>query len=305
MLNRNEEEGAARLVLDGRNGLRLVIVEGTSSRLSVRLAMLLVGALMAATAFLGSPGAQQEAVAAVPLSTMTTPEGVTINLYVSTVTPQQVYSLLLAAGLQSQVKLTRVDIVDTGMSMSTYGGSCNADLSSCWAYNGAIQLTDENVLSTTANYSFAHEYGHVWSNYYRWTYWKGSWDAYLQARGLLGDARLNSTKCWQPAELIAEDYRQLFGAAEARTKSLCVKDIPAANQVPGLRDFLGLTWTNGAPPPGYSNVIPSPTPSATATSSPTATPTRTSTPVATSTASSPSPTKTPTAGKGNNGKRGR
>ncbi len=290
------------LVLDTPEGMRIVKVGAARSRIAFRLAMLVVGALIAATVFVSRPGGQQEVSAAVPLSMYTTPEGVVINLYVSTVTTQQVYNYLLAAGLQANVKLTRVDIVDTGMSMSSYGGSCNTDLTSCWAYNGAIQIPDDNVLSSTVNYSFAHEYGHVWSNFYRWTYWKGSWDAYLQARGLLGDSRLNSTKCWQPAELIAEDYRQLFGAAEARTKALCVRDIPAASAVAGLRDFLGMTWTRGTPPPGYSSSgsLPTATPTATSTLVPTVT--RTSTPTVTSTATLGT-SSSPTPSKGKGGKR--
>src|SRR5437762_294120 len=48
------------------------------------------------------------------LDTMTTPEGVTINVYVNTVTAQQVHDWLLANGLQAQVGLQTVNVVDTG-----------------------------------------------------------------------------------------------------------------------------------------------------------------------------------------------
>jgi hypothetical protein len=248
------------------------------------------------------------------VSSMTTPEGLTINVYVSSVTAQQVYDWLKAAGLQDHVKLTRVDIVETGMTKASVGGGCYPETHSlypkCWANNASIQINEANILKNP-NFSIGHEYGHVWSTYYRWTVWRGSWDAYLEARGLLGDSRLGSTTCWTAAEMIAEDYRRLFGAGEALTMSQCVRDIPAAMDVPGLRDFLALTWTDNQPPPAYSGGSPlppaaptetaTPTPSPTETAAPAPSPTNTPEPTPTPDASEPTPTKGNGNGKGNGG----
>lgn len=191
-----------------------------------------------------------------------------VNLYVDTVTEQQVRDALTAAGYESFIRLSRVDVVETGLTAAVVGGSC---VSACIPANAAIQVTDDNFLATP-NFSLGHEYGHVWANYWAWTNWQGSYNAYLEARGLLGDDRVGSTGCWTAAEMIAEDYRRLFGAGEALTLAECNRYIPLAENVPGLRNFLALTWTNGHPPPNYGGTVPS-----------TSTPTITLTPVATST----------------------
>ncbi|HEY5625386.1 MAG TPA: hypothetical protein VIT93_02745, partial [Dehalococcoidia bacterium] len=161
-----------------------------------------------------------------------TPEGVTINVYVDTVTVDQVYEWLLAAGLESHVKLTRLDVVDEGVTMASVGGGCYPEgypVQGCWVFDASIQVRDDLLLARP-NYAIGHEYGHVWDNYYRWMYWAGQFDAYLEARGLLGDDRVGSSKCWQPYEMIAEDYRQLFGSGEALTLKQCNRDIPAASE---------------------------------------------------------------------------
>src|SRR5690606_20238083 len=78
------------------------------------------------------------------VSTMTTPEGVTINVFVATVTAQQVYDWLRAAGLQSHVRLTRVDVVETGMTKASVGGGCYPETHSlyplCWSNNATVQI---------------------------------------------------------------------------------------------------------------------------------------------------------------------
>lgn len=236
--------------------------------------------------------------------TLITAEGVTINVYSDGVSAQQVYETLLANGLQAHVKLTQVDVVDAGMTMASVGGGCYPEdyaVQGCWVYNAKIQLRDDLFLARP-NYAVGHEYGHVWENYNRWTFWQGKFGAYLEARGLLGDDRLGSSKCWQPYEIIAEDYRQLFGAGEALELSQCNKDIPAAKDVPGLRDFLALTWTNGNPPPNYGGLTatpapaptPSPSPAPTPAPAPTAEPTPAPTPEPAPTpAATPSPTPSP------------
>jgi hypothetical protein len=62
--------------------------------------------------------------------------------------------------------------------------------------------------------------------------------AYLDARGLLGDPRIGTSYAWNPKELIAEDYRQLFGTPGARSARPLNGEIAAAGDVPGLSAFL-------------------------------------------------------------------
>ncbi len=257
------------------------MIRSLRNRLRYALFVAAAAVVLAAIAALAPPkGASAD-------ETLVTPEGVTINVRVDTVTAQQVYEWLLAAGLEPHVKLTQVDVVDDGMTMASVGGGCYPEdyvVQGCWVYNAKIQVRDD-LLVSEADLTLGHEYGHVWENYYRWIYWHGEFDAYLEARGLLGDPRLGSSACWQPYEIIAEDYRQFFGSGEALTARQCNRDIPAAADVPGLRDFLALTWTDGNPPPGYSGAggsdpteTPTPEPTSTPTPDPTPTPTPTPTP---------------------------
>jgi hypothetical protein len=95
-----------------------------------------------------------------------------------------------------------------------------------------------------------HEYGHAWSQYYYYMVQEDpTLTGYLQARGLYGDARVGSTYAWSPDEMIAEDYRQLFGTPNAQTGGQLNTDIPPASQVAGLRDYLSTTFLQS---PGVS-----------------------------------------------------
>src|SRR5207253_2412502 len=66
--------------------------------------------------------------------------------------------------------------------------------------------------------------------------------------GLAGDSRVGSSYEWSPREMIAEDYRELFGSANAQAAMQMNTQIPAAAAVPGLKDFLQNTYTK--PPSG-------------------------------------------------------
>ncbi len=108
-----------------------------------------------------------------------------------------------------------------------------------------------------------HEYGHAWTIYHEQiVQQEDGWGSYLQARGLAGDARLYSTKDWDPREMIAEDYRQLFGSDNARSYALANTDIPPAASVPGLADWMRNTFTQ---PPAGSTAPPPTTQPATTT----------------------------------------
>lgn len=69
---------------------------------------------------------------------------------------------------------------------------------------------------------------------------------YLAARGVAGDPRLGTTYQWYPAEMIAEDYHELFGSENAKLAWQMNRDIPAPDQVPGLRAWFLDTFHGGA-----------------------------------------------------------
>ena len=92
-----------------------------------------------------------------------------------------------------------------------------------------------------------HEYGHAWSLYHAYvSHGDPSLSAYLAARELLTDPRVNSSYSWNARELIAEDYRQLFGSPNARAVSQLNRELPPPSAVPGLRDFLATTFTTSS-----------------------------------------------------------
>jgi hypothetical protein len=93
----------------------------------------------------------------------------------------------------------------------------------------------------------SHEYGHAWSYYYDVIVQQDSeFTRYLAARGLSRDPRVGSSYRWMPAEMIAEDYRQLFGSPNAQEAWQTNHEIPTADSVLGLRDFFLTTFM--APP---------------------------------------------------------
>ncbi len=85
-----------------------------------------------------------------------------------------------------------------------------------------------------------HEYGHAWSLYHAIIVQQDpEFSGYIKARGLQGDSRLNNgTTSWDVKEMIAEDYRQLFGTSNAASRTQANSDIPPAVQIAGLREYL-------------------------------------------------------------------
>jgi hypothetical protein len=94
-----------------------------------------------------------------------------------------------------------------------------------------------------------HEYGHAWSLYFAYIVQQDpTMRAYLAARGLTGDVRLNSSYGWSVRELIAEDYRQLFGTPSAQAAAQMNREISPAADVVGLKSFLATGFTAQPPP---------------------------------------------------------
>jgi hypothetical protein len=93
---------------------------------------------------------------------------------------------------------------------------------------------------STPDATVAHEYGHIWSTYHLQVHEGGDWTGYLKARGLYGDSRLDSSYTWSRTEIIADDYRLLFGSSAAISESdgHLNWNIPDPRTVTGLKDYL-------------------------------------------------------------------
>ncbi len=221
-----------------------------------------------------------------------TPEGTRIEVYTSRIAAQSVYDVLLANGLSDQIGANLTVKVGDG-----FGNYVSVSFST--GGFGAMMSLNADTFVSHPNYVVGHEYGHLYAHYYRGLVWGGSWASYLEARGLTGDPRLESSYKWRTNEIFAEDYRQLLASAEAWSDGPYQGNwnIPLASEVPGLKEFLCTTWqgersdTDGNCDGSATGVIsPDAEPSATPEATPTATPTPTPTPTP-----SPTPTPEPTA----------
>jgi hypothetical protein len=71
----------------------------------------------------------------------------------------------------------------------------------------------------------------------------GDWTSYLTARGLLNDPRVDTTYAWSKREMIADDYRVLFGTPTAVSQATYLNpDAPDPRTVPGLKDWFQGVW---------------------------------------------------------------
>lgn len=105
-----------------------------------------------------------------------------------------------------------------------------------------------STFSSRPDQQFAHEYGHAWSMHHHYFGDGGDWMPYFNARWttadgsmtLASDSRLDTSYTWSRGEIIADDYRLLFGsaAAVAQAPNHMNFDIPEPGDVRGLRDYL-------------------------------------------------------------------
>lgn len=200
--------------------------------------------------------ARSVTVSAPPTGTWTSPEGVKIDIQTTSGgwTPDEIYAMLTASALDLSTIGPGLIIVvqDTKPSMSTIAASSvNGTYTSVSA---TIQLDASPVSSFSIGPDdiLAHEYGHVWNNYNVYVKWQGDWSAYLSNRWtatdgsvtLATDSRTGSSYIWTPDEIAADDYRLLFGSAQAiaqRNASLNQR-IPDPRNQPGLREWFLATW---------------------------------------------------------------
>jgi hypothetical protein len=182
------------------------------------------------------------------------PEGVTINVHsAGSWTIAQVYSILKANALDLDKigpHLT-IDVQDqytsqTQVSTTFYAGKYTSYAATMW-----LQGVNSSFASRPDD-TVTHEYGHAWSDYWLYIGHQGDWSSYESARWttsdgsltLATDSRTNSSYIWQVTEIVADDYRLLFGSplAISERPAHLNNQIPDPRDVAGLRDFLYGTW---------------------------------------------------------------
>jgi hypothetical protein len=119
-------------------------------------------------------------------------------------------------------------------------------------FNATMYLKGtDSVFASSPATQLTHEYGHVWTLQHLYLQHGGSFADYLKARWssadgslLLGqDSRLGSSYNWDVMEIIADDYRLLFGTAAAVSGGTHLNRyiVDPRNQ-PGLKSWLLSTW---------------------------------------------------------------
>jgi hypothetical protein len=179
-----------------------------------------------------------------PFSSYVGTNGLRVKSYDDVIPAKAIYDRLMSGlliGPEARFTTIRFDFAPTGSTSTT-------------AYSAGGVYTS---YAATSNVSFVswldgddglfHEYGHAWSLYNAYMVQQDpTLAAYLRARGLAGDPRVGTSYAWNTREMIAEDYRQLFGTPSARAATQMNRDIPDAKDVPGLAAFLSDAFT--APP---------------------------------------------------------
>lgn len=120
-------------------------------------------------------------------------------------------------------------------------------------FTGRIDLAGVNSnFANRPDASVAHEYGHVWTTYHLYITQQNNWSKYLNARWttedgsttLATDSRTDSSYSWSRGEIVADDYRLLFGTNAAITQrpSHMSSGLVDPRNVPHLRNFFLYTW---------------------------------------------------------------
>lgn len=196
-----------------------------------------------------------------PISIARGSNGVRIETFNDAVSASEVLSileqgtLLGSEGASVTVRVGWGDVDHTAASTVSSGGTYTG-------YSATSYVTWSSWLGNAAPILF-HEYGHAWSEYFEYLVQQDpSLSGYLEARGLTGDPRVGSGYTWNPHELIAEDYRQLFGDPVGRAQAQANTHIPPAAQVPGLAEYLSGAFRSGQTSSPAPPSVPTPTVSA-------------------------------------------
>jgi hypothetical protein len=193
---------------------------------------------------------------AAPITTYTAPSGLTVQSYDDVVTAREIHDTLSRGtlmGAEAQATAVRFDLSAQNMTNTSVAGSPGSFSN----YRAIAHVTYGSWLE--GDDILFHEYGHAWSLYYAYLAQQDDTLAgYLKARGLTGDPRVGSTTEWSPREMIAEDYRQLFGTATAQAPEQMNRDIPRPADVPGLRDYLATAFRQPVAAPAQPPPAPAP-----------------------------------------------
>ncbi|WP_242342129.1 Ig-like domain-containing protein [Anaeromyxobacter terrae] len=172
----------------------------------------------------------------------------------SLVTPEGIHIYVDSASGFSAAEVYRI-LKDNARDLALVGptltvrvgdGTGSSEQTSCSSTNGCSAIINldggpTSGFSRRPDEVIAHEYGHAWSLYHLNVTHAGDWSAYLVARGLDADPRLDSVyPTFDRREDIAEDYRELFGSASARGWANRMLAHPLT--VPGLQQFLATGW---------------------------------------------------------------
>ncbi len=192
-----------------------------------------------------------------PITTLEAPSGLVVKSYTDAITAETVYAALISGTLRGDEEALTTVLFGYPEANSSCKHSVSGAAGSYSNYRATIHVDFSDWVRSRHSDLF-HEYGHAWSRYYQKIV--NQWDnldVFLQVRGIdPSDPRLGSTHDWIPGEIIADDFRTLFGSQNAGSHSN--KDIPPANEVPGLAEWLtGEFMTGGGAPPEPSNLAPS------------------------------------------------
>jgi hypothetical protein len=197
--------------------------------------------------------------ASAPISTFTGPSGLRVSSYDDVVTAKEVHDALAQGSLLgAEAASIRVAFDLNGSATTAFAAGTDSS-GRYTTYSATSYMNYVSWLDTTDKVLF-HEYGHAWSGYFAHLAQQDpTFGGYLQARGLADDSRLNTSVSWDPAEMIAEDYRQLFASPAAAAYPQMNQAIAPAASVPGLRDYLSTTFRQAvaapAPAPAPAPVV--------------------------------------------------
>ena len=193
---------------------------------------------------------------AAPIARYVGSNGLQVAAYNDAVDPHELFDALMRGWVGEEASTVVVRFAYSGSSTTSTSSMLSGGQYS--NYHATSYVTFLSWLDG-GDITLSHEYGHAWTLYYATIVQQDmTLASYIEARGLTGDSRLGSTYAWSARELIAEDYRQLFGSPTARVAPQTNRDLAAAADVPGLRDFFQTTFVTAPAPPPATTPPPAP-----------------------------------------------
>ncbi len=180
-----------------------------------------------------------------PISVAQTSDGIVIKVFNDALPAQHIVDVLDQGTLRGQeAPVTEIifgysDRTSCTHTVSGVPGSYAGFHATCYIAFKSHLLNED--------FGLFHEYGHAWANYHQkvLNQWEDL-EPYLIARGVdPQDERLFTSHAWSPGEMIAEDYRQLFGSPAGASHGQENPDIPPAAEVEGLKTWLSTTFVQG------------------------------------------------------------